>query len=223
MPALPPAANVIRITLIHTYSSDVDVVVRLFMLYSGTPPTNAQLNTFCTSVGTAWNTDLAPMCPNVVTLTAVDAVDLTSATSAVGAAAVSHAGSRGTSFMGAQVAALINFKIARRYRGGKPRVYLPAGVDGDIATAQTWTGAFLTAMNTAWGNFITAIEAAVWAGGTLSGQANVSFYNGYTNYVSSSGRYKTKNDPRVGSAVVDPITSFATNIKIGTQRRRVNA
>lgn len=223
MPALPAVPQVIRIAMVGSFSLDLDVVWRFYMAYTGTAPTDANLVTFAGSVGNAWNTDIASLTPDQYTLTGVDCIDLTSATAAVGQAVVSHAGTRGTGANPASAAALVNLKIARRYRGGKPRLYIPAGVNNDVSSAQTWTTAFQTAMNTGFTNFITAVEGAAWSGGTLSGQVNVSYYEGHAS-VQNPVTLRWRNYSLVrGTPITDPILAIGTNIKIGTQRRRISA
>ena len=77
VPAPPVQPGVVRISLKHTWGTDLDIVDRFYVSYTGTPPTNAQLVTFCTAVAAAWVTDFAPMAAGDVTLVEVDPLDLT--------------------------------------------------------------------------------------------------------------------------------------------------
>lgn len=204
-------------------AADLDVQVRLYIQYSGTAPTNANLSTFAAACAAQWNTDLAGSHCTVVALTGVNVEDLTSATSAIGSWSGSHSGTTATPALPASVAALVNMKVARRYRGGKPRSYWPAGASGNVGTAQTWSSGFQTAWNTDYNAFIAGILAAPWSGATLPSVVNVSYYKGFTPFETPSGRYKNIPTLRAGGPVVDPILSFTLNSKFGSQRRRVLA
>jgi hypothetical protein len=115
----------------------------------------------------------------------------------------------------------MNFKVGRRYRGGKPRIYLPWGSASDQATLNQWTSGFISSAATAWTNFITAIAAAPWSGASGLKQVNVSFYSGFTNETGPSGRARAVSTPRAGSAVVDDIIAHSLNTIYGVQRSRL--
>lgn len=221
MPPLPPAAGVIRVSLQHTYEADTNVFSRFFVSYTGTAPTAAQMNTFAAAVTTAYSSNLASLLNDNLFMTGVVCEDLSSSTGAVGSSSTSVTGTRAGSVITNATCALLNFKIARRYRGGKPRLYLPFGSIADTATSNTWTAGFISAVNTGWTNFITAVIAAAWTGATITGQSNVSFYQGFTNFTGPTGRERARSTPRTGSAVVDAMSSHALNPKFGTQRRRI--
>jgi hypothetical protein len=203
-----------------TSGADQDIVTRFFMAYTGTPPTATQLNTFCGAVAAAWVTDLAPVHTTEKTLVGVTAEDLTSATGAVGSSTVSSAGTEAGTANPAGTAFLLNYHIARRYRGGKPRSYMPWLNTSALATPQTWASASLSYAVAQWALFITAVKAAAWAGGTITGQVNVSYYKGFTNYVGSTGRNKVRSTINPAGSVVDVIQSVSGNTRIASQRRR---
>jgi hypothetical protein len=208
------------VQLKHTLGADLDLLSRFYLSYSGSAPTAAELNSFCTSLAAAWVSDFKPMCTASCILVEIIAEDLSSSSGASGTWSGSDAGDRGGTTPTASVSALMNFTIARRYRGGKPRVYLPFGNTGDIASPQSWGGSFVTAMNTAWASFITAAVAAVWTGGGTLAQVNVSYYEGFEPFKGPSGRYR--NIPTLrGTPVVDVVSSVVCNSKIASQRRRL--
>lgn len=159
--------------------------------------------------------------PNV-TLTEVLAQDLSSDTGAVGTATVSLTGDRSGGPLPAEVVSLINFVVARRYRGGKPRIYLPYGTDSDILDPQHWEAAFVTALTTAWGSFITDSFAAVWTGGGPLEQVVVSYYLGSTGDLTGTMPYiRGHTKPTLRAAPVNyPITGFSVNPVPASQRRR---
>src|SRR5215469_2928976 len=125
MPALPNVPSTLKMILTWTVGSDTDVVCRAYYQYSGAAPTSAQLATLAGHLESNYATNLAPLADVDTTLTNTELIDLTSPTSGVGNFASSVVGTRSGGILSAQAAAMLNFKIARRYRGGKPRVYLP--------------------------------------------------------------------------------------------------
>src|SRR5580692_252737 len=148
MPPLPDAGPVVRVRLKHTIGDDFDVLDRFYVGYVGSGPDVLELQTFATAVTTSWSTNLRSMCGAVVVLTEAICTDLSSDTAAEGTSAVSYSGTRSGAALPAANASLINFSIARRYRGGKPRIYLPMGTDTDVASPQTWQPGFLSELTT---------------------------------------------------------------------------
>lgn len=137
-----------------------------YLQYSGPAPAVADLATVGTAIANAWNTDFAPICPAGVVLTTIDLQDLTSRLAARNSVTVSHAGTRTGTEMPNQVALVISWLINRRYRGGHPRTYLPAGVLEDVTSARLWAGAFVTAAQAAATAFRTALNAISVSGAT---------------------------------------------------------
>jgi hypothetical protein len=222
MPPVASVPNVVRVQLKHTIGDDHDVLDRFYIGYAGSIPTATNLDTFAGSIGAAWVSDLRPEFSSDVTLTEIIVVDLSSDTAAEGTLTEGEAGSRTGGMLPAANAALINFQIARRYRGGKPRIYLPAGTDSDVATPQTWSTEFVGEFSTAWANFIAAVLAAPWGGGGLLSQKNVSYFLGSTVELSGVVPYQRARvvpTPRA-VPVVDQITAFSFNPIFGSQRRR---
>lgn len=223
MPPLPPAASTIRIQLKHTVGDDLDAIDRIYMSYAGEPPTTADLVALVSAIGTAWSTDLRSFAGAWVTLTEVLCQDLSSDTAAQASEAVSVVGTRAGAELPAGVAVLVNFGIARRYRGGKPRVYFPYFTDSDVLTPQSWAAASVANLQTAVQSFIAAISAAVWAGGGPMAQTSVSYYLGSTEVTTGVPPYvrgHTKPTLRVGTALTYPVTSVLVSSVPSSQRRR---
>jgi hypothetical protein len=217
---LPNAPGVVKVALVGSEANDVDVVTRFYLHYSGTAPVVADLATFGTAIGTAWNSDLASLTDSGYTLTAVELTDLTSPTSASDVVAVSHAGTKTGAPVALDTAFVVSYEIGRRYRGGHPRGYWRFGNASDLQSAQTWTSALVSAVSSGIGSFFTAVLAAGWTGAGTLEQVNVSYYSGFTVVVSSStGR--ARNVPTVrGTVVQDTVTSRIARSHVGTQRRR---
>lgn len=225
MPPLPPVPGGIRCHLKWTVGADVDVLPGFFFSYSGTAPTAAQLNTLCEGVFGEVGSLLKAYWVDAYLLTEVIMEDISSDTGAGGTYSGSTAGTSGYGGLAAGSAFVLNFEIDRRYRGGKPKIFLPLGGFEVISSPQLWTGAFVTDIVTAWNDLITYIGANMWADGVFEGQINVSYYKGFllvTNPITGRG----KNVPTlrmvdmVPTPTIDAIASVSGNQRIGSQRRR---
>ena len=219
MPALPAVPKVVRVVCKQTLQDDLDVINRFYLQYSGTAPTATQLNTFANAVATQWGANVSPLQISNAVLVLVSVEDLSSATGAVGSFTANVPGTRAGSTLSASVCGVILETIARRYRGGHPKVFLWSGAETDIQTVGTWKAAFTTALASGWAAFITGVATAVWTGGGTLTAVNVSYYSGFTNFTYPSGRTRPRPTLRV-SPLVDAITGYVGRTIIGSQRRR---
>lgn len=222
MPALPAAAGVVKVTIPYTTLASASALSRFYIHYTGTPPTPGNLATFCDAVSAAWGTDIAPLTYSLITQQVITAEDLSSATGAVSAGTTTHPGSRSGHPLASGTAAITEFVIARRYRGGKPRMFLPCGVSEDMVASGIWGPTFLAAMGTGWSAFIAAVIGAGWAAAGTVTHANVSYYNGFTS-VQNPITHRWKNVPTLrGTPLVDTVISYRQETGMGSQRRRNN-
>ncbi len=212
--------GVIRVALIGKFGGDSDVVTRHYIHYSGTAPTAAQLNTFATSVATAWATNVKALAETSYTLLSVACEDLTSSTAAVGSALSGVAGTNAGGNLPAEACVVVSYSIARRYRGGHPRGYWAIGAQSNITASLEWDPTWLGTVTTDLNAYFAALIAAGWAAaGTLT-QVNVSFYSGFTPVRNPiTGRYRNVPNLR-GAPVVDTITALTPRARVGSQRRR---
>jgi hypothetical protein len=223
VPPYPPVPGVLRVTFKHTENSETGISSRVFLSYTGTAPSNAQCSTFATSCASAWNSDLAALANTGLVLVEVDVVDLTSTSSGVGTASVSHAGTRTGNALPLNSCFTVNYTIARRYRGGKPRGFWRWGVAGDQLTERTWDSTIISAVQTDFAAFIAACAAAGWSGAGTIAQVNVSYFEGFTTHTGTTGRVSNIPKPRVGGPITDAVTAILPDSFIGTQRRRIRA
>jgi len=222
VPALPPAPGIVKVTIPYTLLSSSSALNRFYIHYTGTPPTSGNLATFCDAVSAAWNTDLAPLCYSLITQQVVAAEDLSTATGAVAVGTTTHTGTRSGHPFASGTATIVEFKIARRYRGGKPKIFLPAGVSEDMVASGVWGGTYVSSVATDWAAFIAAVIGAGWAGAGTVTHANVSYYNGFTS-VQNPITHRWKNVPTLrGTPLVDTVTSYGVEAGMGSQRRRNN-
>lgn len=221
MAALPPVPLTVRLQLKHTFGGDTDLMFRIYVSYTGSAPTDAECTTFAGAVASAWSAHLASQICGNVDLVEVVAEDLSSASAGVGLWTGSDASSGGVWDGALSTASLINFQIARRYRGGKPRVYLPPMGSAALTSPKLWNSTYQGNMTTGFTAFITAILAAGWSGaGTLT-QVNVSYYSGFTVFMTPSGRARNIPKLRTGGPVTDPVVGIACNAVPASVRKRL--
>jgi hypothetical protein len=220
-PALPAVASTLRVQMKHTWATDADLMCRFYVQYAATEGTAAEYATFATAVATAWNSNLAAIISSQVTLVEVIVEDLTSSSAPSGTWTGSHAGTESSGTIPTSVATLLNFTIARRYRGGKPRMYLPPPGNSQLTSSVQWTSAFITAAESAWTAFIAAVVGAGWSGSGTLAQVNVSYYEGFTPFEGPTGRYRNIAKLRTAGPAIDTITGSSVNARPANQRRRL--
>jgi hypothetical protein len=220
MPALPAVPGVIKCQLTCTIGNDTNAMCRFYIRYAATAPTPAQLTTFAAAIATAWAANMPITYPPASSLTGVFCEDLTTSSSAIGAWSGSVIGTNGGGIIPNAAAAMMQFLIARRYRGGKPKVFLPIGAASDIGVGGVWLPAFITAATAAFQTFMAAVIAAAWPGAGLVQQASVSYYNGF-NPVQNPITGRWRNVPRLRLApLIDDIIGIVMEAGIASQRRR---
>lgn len=224
MPALPAIANVVRIDLQFETTAPFGGC-RTFWLYNGTPLTSAQVVAIAGHAQAGFSADFAALMSAQVTLANVIATDLSSNQGNVGANSTTVVGTRTGAQLPVDVAAMINHKIAIRYRGGKPRTYLPLGVATDVLSGKTWQPTFVSSVTSAWTSFQNFLQSGSYGGPTIVEQVCVHYYKGYTPNLNGSP-WEERNVPKVdpnASNTVSPITSSLCNPIFGSQRRRLRS
>lgn len=223
MPAPPNVSKVVRVDMAHSWSGDPHLSSRSFWTYTGSDPTVPNMNDLAGFFEGFWASYIAPLCNTLIHLTEIVTTDLTSPTSSRGVWTGSTAGSRSGSAMSINDCAVLNFGISRRYRGGKPRMYGPWGVDGDLNTSQTWTSGFIGDVESGWTSLHGSAVGQGFGSCAITSQVNVSFYSGFVAAENPvTGRYRNIPTYRA-AAVTDTIDTFVCSPYIGSQRRRVRA
>lgn len=219
MPALPSVSKVVRVDVNYSIYSDTNSKDRFFFQYTGAGPSAADLITFLNTCITSWGTNIKPLCSAFVATSTWQATDLTSPSAPQSIVASAVSGTRAGTAMAGGIAAVCRFKIARRYRGGHPRIYWPAGMAGDITAGGIWSGGFQNSISAGTAAFIAACVAAPPASmGTVT-HVNVSYFQGFTNKTFPSGRIKPVPTLR-GTPAVDSVIAYVANPKVASQRRR---
>jgi hypothetical protein len=193
--------------------------VRFYLSYAGSAPTGANCATIASDIAAAWGSDFNALTPDDITLNEVDVLDIATDSGLSGQWNGTQQGTRGATGLPYQVAMNVEYNIARRYRGGKPRSYFPFGVIGDLATDASWAGSFVTSVNSGVAAFFTAVQAiSVGAVGALA-HVNLSYYKGFTNVANSSGRERAVPTYRT-TALLDSISGYSAKTVLGSQKRR---
>jgi hypothetical protein len=220
VPALPDVPKVLKLALVHLYGANLDVVTRHYIAYSGSAPSDADLNAFCEAVRNNWDEDVKPLCSDDVELKLVEATDLTTVTSAIGSFATSVEGTRTGTPIPAASCVVQSYEIARRYRGGHPRGYWPCGVNTDLAGSLEWSSDAIADFQPGLDAYFADALASGWGGaGTLT-HVNVSYYEGFTVVTDPiTGRARNVPTPR-DTPVIDTISSTIVRARVGSQRRR---
>ena len=218
-PVPPPASPCVRVRLDYTQTDGFDAGSRFYLSYTGSAPTGANCTTLATDIAAAWASHIAPLINENFVLSEVDVLDITTDAGLSGQWTGSNAGGKTGSMCPAQCAINVEFDISRRYRGGKPRMFLPPGDTSDQLDAGHWNSTLVTAVNTGFAAFMSELEAlSVGAMGVLA-HVNLSYYQGFKNITNSSGRERAVPQYR-DAALVDTISGYACKGVIGSQRRR---
>lgn len=221
MTPLPSPGKVIRCNLQHTWAGNQNVATRFYISYSSSAPTAANLIAMATEIGNLWGTWFSGMANTLVTLETVTCQDLSSSTGAEGSNTGGEVGTRSGTAPTLSVSATVEYQIARRYRGGKPRGSWPFGVTSDIQNDATWTSTFISALDSAFGSFMAALLAYSGDSITKVNHVNVGYYQGVNPPVTlPSGRVK-QSSKLLSTPNVDAVTTHSLRRTLGSQRRRL--
>jgi hypothetical protein len=170
-------------------------------------------------IETAWVAQLQGAINSDWALVAVDVLDIATDDGLSGQWTGEETGGRSGTPLPAQVAFNCEYGIARRYRGGKPRMYIPPSITGDLDSDTTWEGSWVTTVEEAVAAMFAAIEAlSIGAMGTLK-HVNLSYYQSFTNVENTSGRMRAAPKYRA-VAKSDPVTGYFGKAELSSQRRR---
>lgn len=224
MPAPPPTpSGVVRFRLIHELDSDLSIGCHFDYSYTGGPPSNADLATLAAGVAGAWNTDVASLLSSDGLLSSVIATDLANPSTVDGVWTGSHAGTRSGNIATLATAATFIWAPNRRYRGSRPKMFAPYGVQADVTGANEWTSGFQSSAVTAIDAFMGALSGLTAGSTQLTSQAYVSYFEGLTVLPPSpSGRVKTVPKLRTVPAVF-AVSTRRLQARLGSQRRRLSA
>lgn len=220
MPTPPPVPNVIKFRITGTLPNEAAWGVGLYTGYSGGTPSPADVLSFCEQLGVIWNGNFADFQSDTVITNSVDGIDLSSDDGAGNTAVVDYPGANSDAAVSNQIAALVKYDIARRYRGGKPKMFFPGVSVNFVADAAHFTTELVNDLGTAFGNFAGQVAEIAESGIALVGIVNVSRYQGFTaveNVI--TGRYRNVPKYRL-DPLVDSVGGFTVDPLMATQKRR---
>lgn len=221
MPPLPSVPAVVRIKHTFTIGTDLTADSRMFFGYTGGPPTNADCAALANDCSTAFAAHCQSLMSDGTELTSIEVLDLSSPSAGVGRSTTILTGSRGIDLLSAGTAVLIGLPIARRYRGGKARIYWPFGVGSDLTTPNLWNTGSGTAFLNGFNNYQIAVGGLTSGTTVLTVLKQVSYYEGFTAVTNPiTGRTKDVAKLRVGGPVVDSVVNVTLNPHPASQRRR---
>lgn len=204
------------------YGTDINVRNRLFFKYAGTAPTSAVLAGWAATFGTQWSVNMQGEHVSAVVFETVEITDLTSPTSGQGSASINLTGTLTGGVLPAQTSAILNFHIARRYRGGKPRIYGPFLSDSALASPSQWSSTFINNLVANYADFVARVISNAPVSMNVTNQVNVSYFTLPNTVVTSPTTGRARNVPtRRTTPLVDNIISISGNLKPGSQRRRM--
>lgn len=214
-----PDTNCVRVQMVYNDSGGLESSSRFFLSYSGGAPSPANCVTLAGDIAAAWDSHLALIINDAVELVLVDVLDISTDSGNSGSATEAASGSRSGTPLPIQCATNVEYSIARRYRGGKPRMFIPPAVTADLANPAEYLSASVSGFLATWNLFIDEVTAlSVGTMGTLV-HINLSYYSGFTNVTNSSGR--TRAAPKYRAlAKSDPITGYNVKPVLGSQRKR---
>ena len=154
---LPPAQGVLRVKMTGVANAS-PFMNGFYWKYFGAEPTSTAIGSFCNGFLNAWGTHLKTAFHSSVIMEHCEAYDLSSASGAYGDATQNIAGTRAGSPLPVNVAVCASLHVSYRWRGGHPRTYWTAGVQGDIANGREWTSAAQSAFEAGLQAWLTAVN-----------------------------------------------------------------
>lgn len=226
MPALPPVANTAMVQTRYICPTDNHLsYIRLHYKWDTGSAQGADMVALATNVHNQWKTLFATA--NFASGTQLEdstAVDLTTSSGATGFFAAQQNGA-GSGVVPNSVCGLINWQIARRFRGGKSKTFLSglssSAINDTVDISTTFQGN-LTSVGTGFLSATGPILSATYPNISGLHMVTVSYFQGFTNYTKPNGREASR--PTLRSVPVTDII-FKCNVpfKIATQRRRLLA
>lgn len=214
-----PDTPCVRCRFVWHTAEGTELSTRLFLSYTGGPPSGADLTSLADVIETVYTAHLLTLVSSQITLIEIDLLDLASYSGNSGAWVGAAAGSRAGGSPPIQVAFNLQYLIGRRYRGGKPKGYWPFGTVTDLATLASWSDALVAAVDSQFATFIADVVAESEASIALAAHINLSYKHLFDNVTNSSGREHAI--PRYkATASHDLVVGYKGHTELTSQRRR---
>lgn len=211
---LPPAPGAVRVAI--NALADGEPIANILHFVTGssgggidtTAWSAADLATLVNLIKTEWEATFRTNLSSDYVLTSYVGTDLTSNTGLQDVVLSSAAGTGSPPTAPNSACLVVSFKIARRYRGGHPRMYLSPFVQAGQHSARSWSTSIKNAVGTSLGTFVAAL-AGTTIGSRTPGVALVCV------------SYRSGNALRSPNALVEPIIGTTVDSRICSQRRRL--
>lgn len=218
MPPLPSVPNVIKFAIECQGNDGRSAVNVTHFTYGGGLPTSTDIESMCQNIWNSWVSDFIPNMPaqtSLVNITGTDLSSDTGATAEYNNAGVPVAGTSVSGMVPLNSCMLISKFVARRYRGGHSRSYLPIGTTADLNDDGDWKATFATDARASWQDLVHNLQLGSPYGAISIGlECAVSYVSKVVNPV-----YPYR---RAVPLVMDiPDDGYTAQTKIATQRRRV--
>lgn len=210
---LPPVPNVIKATIEGVTSFLKNWNTLFHFLYTGGPPTEANLVSLAAEVLSFFQTNFLPSTPPSTTIATAMVTDLSTVMMPTAVVTNSMPGTSTADKLPANCAVLFNWNVGMRYRGGHPRNYIYTGADENLLNESQWNTAFLDTMATAMNNFMGDLTDVTFGSTTIVEPVMVSYFGGVPTIGGVSQRRAVP--------LVLPITMGRVNPFIASQRRRI--
>jgi hypothetical protein len=208
---LPPAPKCLKAYITGTYGVSNWGNIHYFQYAGAGPPTVLDLNTIAAGVLAAMQT-FAITLSTTVSATQCVVTDLDTRSGNVGTDTTAWAGIETGTQTPANVAVCISKHVARHYRGGHPRFYLPGLVAADALDQRNLKGTVAALFQTRANTFLTTCNALTTTGTGAIKMVNVGYW-----FVSPP-----KTPPQLHpTPIVEPITGMTCNGRMDSQRKRL--
>ena len=219
---LPTPSGAVKCRLGWTFPGGAFFGGSFIMGYTGTGLTSAQLAAVAGDVAAQYATDMVSLFAAGYVLTSVTCSDLQNPATVEGSVAVSTPGTRAGTTMTDGICVALAFLPNRKYRGARPKIYLPAGVQADLLTGQHWQSTLTSAVETQWNAFTADIVTHTPAGVTLGTQKYVNYDGPPYTVVSNANKTRSHSVPtKVNPPGVYDILSVVAGPKVASQRKRL--
>ena len=221
MGALATVPGVASITYHHTMGTDANVINRNYCKFNGASD-ETTLNNWALAVTNSWNTHLAPLLTNTITLNSVIIEDLGSASAATGSDVANHPGTLTNPAVPANCALVISYQINRRYRGGKPRQYIAGMPASNLQDEDHWLPAIVSQWEAAYTLHQQTVQQFASGNITATQIVNVGYIQGHTWQQDQHGNWH-RLPSYLANPHVDNVNGYIAKPVVGTQRRRAQA
>lgn len=202
--AIPPyVSHTARVALRFTDGVG-DYGDRIWWAYDTGTDNPDDYTTFAEQVSDAYSANLASSMATSIALVGVTVTGWASASAPVGEWEGNVPGTAGGTQLTSSTCFDIQFQVPVRYRGGKPRIYLPLGVEGNLQNPRSWKSDAAEMWVGHWQDFISALETV----------DNATFGGGnHRCILKGDGSYLPQYTP----------SSYIGRLTVGSQRKRLTS